>query len=71
MKKLKDAIIGQRRSGRDIHGTFFKTGANIYCDVVAIVELDEDRRNRALAEHPGCQVYTTTRSCLTVRILIW
>ena len=61
MKKLKVAIIGQGRSGRDIHGAFFRSEANIYCDVVAVVELDEDRRNRALTEYPGCQVYSDYR----------
>jgi len=61
MKKLRIAIIGQGRSGRNIHGAFFKTDANIFCDVVAVVELDESRRQRALAEYPGCQVYADYR----------
>ena len=57
MKKLKMAIIGQGRSGRDIHGKFLKTEANVFFDVVAVVEQDPERRERALAEYPGCKVY--------------
>jgi len=54
MKKLRLAIIGQGRSGRNIHGAFLKTEANIWFDVVTVVELDPERRERALAEYPGC-----------------
>ena len=61
MEKIKIAIIGQGRSGRDIHGKFFKNEKNVYCEVVAVVEYDEDRRNRALEEYPGCQVYADYR----------
>ena len=61
MNRLMVAIIGQGRSGRDIHGAFFRSDANIYCDVAAIVEWDADRRERALAEYPGCKVYSDYR----------
>lgn len=57
MKKLNLAIIGQGRSGRDIHGKHFKSERNTKFNVVAIVELDEVRRKRALEEYPGCKVY--------------
>lgn len=57
MKDVRVAIIGQGRSGRDIHGAYFRSDANKYFDVVAVVELDADRRARALEEYPGCQVY--------------
>lgn len=57
MKKLNLAIIGQGRSGRDIHGRYFKTDANVYFNVVAVVDADARRRNRALEEYPGCKVY--------------
>ncbi|MBR2461155.1 MAG: Gfo/Idh/MocA family oxidoreductase [Clostridia bacterium] len=56
MKKMRVAIIGQGRSGRDIHGNFFRSESNDFVDVVAIVEADEFRRNRA-AEEFGCDVY--------------
>ena len=54
MKKLKTAIIGQGRSGRDIHGKFFKTDENTIIDVAYVVERDADRRERAISEYPGC-----------------
>ena len=54
MKDVRVAIIGQGRSGRDIHGAFFKSEANKNFEVVTVVELDPQRRERALAEYPGC-----------------
>lgn len=57
MKKLRTAIIGQGRSGRNIHGKFFRSEGNTYVDVVAVVEWDPARRELALQEYPGCEVY--------------
>lgn len=57
MKKLNLAIIGQGRSGRDIHGKHFKSERNTLFNVVAVVEKDERRRQRALEEYPGCEVF--------------
>ena len=48
MKKLDIAIIGQGRSGRNIHGNFFKSENNTKYNVVAVVEVDEERRNHSL-----------------------
>ena len=56
MRKLRIAIIGQGRSGRNIHGQFFKSEANDFCDVVYVVEADERRRTRA-AEEYGCETF--------------
>ena len=61
MKKLKLAIIGQGRSGRNIHGAFFKKEENIFFEVVAVVEADPQRRQRALEEYPGCVAYEDYR----------
>lgn len=61
MKKLRTAIIGQGRSGRNIHGGFFLSEGNTYVDVVAVVEWDPDRRELALQEYPGCEVYADYR----------
>lgn len=61
MKKLKAAIIGQGRSGRNIHGAFFRTERNTFVDVVAVVEFDPKRRQRALEEYPRCKVYSDYR----------
>jgi predicted dehydrogenase len=55
MRKLRVAIIGQGRSGRNIHGRFFRSEDNTFCEVVCIVEADPFRRNRA-AEEFGCDV---------------
>ncbi len=57
MKKLNLAIIGQGRSGRNIHGAFLKSEKNTAFNVVAVVELDAQRRERALEEYPGCEVF--------------
>ena len=61
MKKIRTAIIGQGRSGRDIHGNYLHTDHNVKYDVVAVVEFDPERRERALAEWPGCTVYSDYR----------
>ena len=58
MDKLRVAIIGQGRSGRNIHGHFFKSEDNTFCEVVAIVEEDAFRRERAKEEF-GCDVYAS------------
>jgi len=65
MQKLKLAIIGQGRSGRNIHGAFLKSTNNTMFDVVAVVEKDAQRRERALEEYPGCQVYADYKELFT------
>ena len=61
MKKLRLAVIGQGRSGRNIHGAFFKSEANTMYEVAVVAELDPERRERALAEYPGCEVIADYR----------
>ncbi len=60
MKKLNVAIIGQGRSGRDIHGKFFKSDLNTKYNVVAVVDAIEERRIRAKEEW-GCDAYADYR----------
>ncbi len=57
MKKLRVGIIGQGRSGRDIHGAYFRSeaGRELY-EVAAVSDLIEARRDRAVKEY-GCDVY--------------
>lgn len=55
MKTLNVAIIGQGRSGRDIHGAYLKTDPEHF-RIVAVVDAIEDRRQRAVEEY-GCDVY--------------
>ena len=57
MKKLNLAIIGQGRSGRNIHGKFLKTDKNEFFNVKYVVEADEFRRNRAASEYEGCTTF--------------
>lgn len=57
MKKLNVAIIGYGRSGCDIHGSFFKSEGNDIVNVVAVVELDENRAAAAKADF-GCDTYS-------------
>lgn len=57
MKKLNVAIIGQGRSGRDIHGEYLlKDEAKKLFNVVAVVDWMEGRREKAKKEF-GCDVY--------------
>ena len=60
MKKLRVAIIGQGRSGRNIHGHFFRSEENTKYEVVAVVDRLEKRRVRAREEY-GCDVYADHR----------
>ncbi len=54
MKDIRVAVIGQGRSGRDIHGAYFKSEANENYEVRVVVEADPARRELALKEYPGC-----------------
>lgn len=58
MKKMRVAIIGQGRSGRDIHGSYFLAPKNDIVEVVAVVDALDHRRKRA-AEEFKCDVYAT------------
>ncbi|MBQ8907858.1 MAG: Gfo/Idh/MocA family oxidoreductase [Clostridia bacterium] len=55
MKKLNLAIIGQGRSGKNIHGSYYRSEANQYYTVKYVVEADERRRKIAEALYPGCK----------------
>ncbi len=57
MRKLRVAIIGQGRSGRLIHGQFFKSTANTKYEVVAVVEQDAYRREKAHEDFPNCELF--------------
>lgn len=61
MKKLKLAIIGQGRSGMDIHGAYYTSEANVYFDVAYVVDYDERCRKIALEKYKGCQVLSDYR----------
>ena len=57
MKKLNVAIIGQGRSGKNIHGKYFISADNTYYNVKYVVDLDEFRRNVAKNLYEGCKTF--------------
>ena len=57
MKKLNVALIGQGRSGRDIHGGYFLREDNKYYNVKYVVDACTERREIARDLHPGCTVF--------------
>jgi len=70
MKKLNIAIIGQGRSGRNIHGKYLLTEANKYYNVKYVVDADAGRRAAAERDFVGCKTLQATRSFLISRISI-
>ncbi|NLN18065.1 MAG: Gfo/Idh/MocA family oxidoreductase [Firmicutes bacterium] len=62
MKQLKVCILGQGRSGRNIHGRYLLTDKDRY-KIVAVVDPLEERRQRAAKEY-GCDVYSDYRDIL-------
>lgn len=65
MKVIRTAIIGQGRSGRNIHGQYLPTDPEHY-KVVAVAELLPARRARAKQEY-NCEVYKDYRELLKRR----
>ncbi len=53
-KKLNLAIIGQGRSGKDIHGAYYLSERNKYYNVKYVVDADERRRAISEARYEGC-----------------
>jgi scyllo-inositol 2-dehydrogenase (NADP+) len=62
MKQLRAGIIGQGRSGRDIHGKTLSLISEKY-RIVAVCDLIPDRRSRAEEEY-GCVSYADYRDLL-------
>ncbi len=57
MKRLNLAIIGQGRSGKDIHGKYYRSEDNKYYNVKYVVENDEFRRKVSEEIYPGCKSF--------------
>lgn len=55
MKKLNLAVIGQGRSGKDIHGKYYRSEFNEYYNVKYVVDADEYRRGVAKEIYLGCE----------------
>jgi scyllo-inositol 2-dehydrogenase (NADP+) len=62
MRVLNCAILGQGRSGRDIHGAHLSKDTERY-RIVAVVDPLEERRRRAEAEY-GCEAFADHRPLL-------
>ncbi|MBE6584436.1 MAG: Gfo/Idh/MocA family oxidoreductase [Ruminococcaceae bacterium] len=58
MKKLNLAIIGQGRSGKNIHGAYYRSERNEFYNVKYVVDKDEFRRSVAQKDYPGCITLT-------------
>jgi len=54
-KEIRVGIIGQGRSGRDIHGSYLNTAKDRY-KIVAVADLIKERRERAVREY-NCEAY--------------
>lgn len=61
MKKLNLAVIGQGRSGRDIHGNYYHSERNVYYNVKYVVDADEHRREIAKREYEGAVILSDYR----------
>lgn len=66
MRKLNLAIIGQGRSGKNIHGIFYRSEDNIYFNVKYVVDADEHRRNVAEEIYPGCETFADYKELFAV-----
>ena len=66
MKKLNLAIIGQGRSGKDIHGTYYVSNDNQYYQVKYVVDADEFRRSVAERMYAGCKTFSDYRELLSL-----
>lgn len=73
MKRLNLAIIGQGRSGKDIHGAYYRSNDNPYYTVKYVVDADEFRRRVAEEIYPGCQTfsdYTELFACDDIDLVV-
>ncbi len=61
MKKLNLAIIGQGRSGKDIHGGYYLSDKNAYYNVKYVVDEDARRREISKQRYNGCEVFSDYR----------
>ena len=62
MKKLNLAIIGQGRSGKGIHGVYYRSESNKYYTVKYVVDEDDYRRELARTLYPGYTVFADYRA---------
>ncbi len=58
MKRLNLAIIGQGRSGKNIHGKYYRSEDNKYYTVKYVVDTDDFRKKIAEEIYPGCKTFS-------------
>ena len=66
MKKLDLAIIGQGRSGKNIHGRYYTSEKNEFYNVKYVVDKDEFRRKTAEEMYPGCKTFADYKELLDI-----
>ena len=66
MKKLNLAIIGQGRSGKDIHGKYYVSERNEFYNVKYVVDADEWRRSVAEKMYEGCKTFADYHELLAL-----
>ncbi len=66
MKKLNLAIIGQGRSGKDIHGKYYVSERNEFYNVKYVVDADEHRRSVAEKMYEGCKTFADYHELFTI-----
>ncbi len=66
MKKLNLAIIGQGRSGKDIHCKHLTSANNTLFNIKYVVDADEFRRNKAKTLYEGCQVFADYKELFAI-----
>lgn len=65
MKKLRVGIIGQGRSGRNIHVLGLKQSKMMErFEIAAVTDLIPERCEETAAEHPGCKIYPDYKAML-------
>ncbi|OQA86137.1 MAG: putative oxidoreductase YdgJ [Lentisphaerae bacterium ADurb.Bin242] len=65
MKRIRVGIIGQGRSGRNIHAVVFNTEKlKEKFQLAAVADLDIARCKESCEENPGCKAYTDFREML-------
>ena len=66
MKKLNIAIIGQGRSGKDIHGKYYRSEDNQYYNIKYVVDADAFRRKVSEEIYPGCTTFSSYKKLLAL-----
>ena len=66
-KKLKAVIIGQGRSGKNIHGRFLLSELNTHFEIYGVVDRDPVLRKKAAEIYPGAKIFSDYRELFAVK----